>query len=76
MVTYMSLYGLTRGVANGTGPVLAGYLNDNISPASIWYGAGMVGLFAVSTFLIIARRFPHAGEVKPATVLPVKLDGD
>ena len=29
---YMSLYGLAQGVASGIGPVLAGYMNDNISP--------------------------------------------
>ncbi len=73
---YMSLYGLTQGVANGVGPVLAGYLNDNISPTSIWYGAGMVGIFAVSTFLLISKRFPHQGDLTPAPVAPVKIDGD
>ena len=67
---YMSLYGLSQGVAMGIGPVLAGYMNDNISPVSIWYGAGVIGLFAVFIFLIISRRYPHTPEEKPALATP------
>jgi MFS family permease len=67
---YMSLYGLSQGVATGIGPILAGYLNDNISPVSIWYGAGMVGFFAVSIFLILFRRYPHPPAGKPVLASP------
>ena len=73
---YMSLYGLSQGVAQGIGPVLAGFLNDNISPVSIWYGAGLVGLCAVTTFLVISRLFPHTGEIKPVVISPSHLNGD
>ena len=73
---YMSLYGLSQGVAQGIGPILAGFLNDNVSPVSIWYGAGVVGLCAVTTFLVIARIFPHTGEIKPASVTTSQANGD
>jgi MFS family permease len=53
---YMSLYGLTWGVAAGIGPVLAGFLNDNLGPLFIWYGAGMIGLTSSLFFLALARR--------------------
>jgi MFS family permease len=53
---YMSLYSLSQGVASGIGPVMAGFMNDNISPVSIWYGAGFVGFLAVITFLMLSHR--------------------
>lgn len=53
---YMSLYGLTWGVASGTGPILGGFLNDNLGPRSIWYGGAVIGLISVLGFLFLARR--------------------
>jgi len=53
---YMSIYGLTWNVASGTGPVLAGFLNDKIAPVAIWYGGFVIGLFSVASFRIISRR--------------------
>lgn len=52
---YMSLYGLTWGVAGGTGPVLGGLLNDWISPQAIWIGGGIVGFTSVFLFLWMWR---------------------
>ncbi len=48
---YMSIYGLTWGVATGIGPVLGGWLNDTFRPQAIWYGGGLVGLCSVLAFL-------------------------
>lgn len=53
---YMSIYGLTWGVASGIGPVLGGFLNDTISPVSIWYGGMIIGLVSTLSFVIISRR--------------------
>ncbi|MGE5601618.1 MAG: MDR family MFS transporter [Nitrososphaerales archaeon] len=50
---YMGLYGLTWSVAFGIGPVLGGWLNDNISPAATWVGGLVVGLVAVVGFLAL-----------------------
>ncbi len=53
---YMSIYGLTWSVASGIGPLLGGFLNDNIAPVAIWYGAGIIGLSSVLAFLVLARQ--------------------
>jgi MFS family permease len=53
---YMSIYGLTWGVASGIGPVLGGFLNDTIAPVSIWFGGLLIGLIATLSFLWISRR--------------------
>jgi MFS family permease len=65
---YMSIYGLTWGVATGIGPVLGGVLYDTLGPATIWVGAFVIGLFSTIGFLLLrrsARRPPslqRAGE--------------
>lgn len=51
---YMSLYGLTWPLGSGVGPLLGGWLNDNISPQAIWYGALVIGLLSSSGFLLLA----------------------
>jgi MFS family permease len=53
---YMSIYGLTWGVASGIGPVIGGVLNDNIGPLWIWVGAGLAGLVSVAGFLLLSRQ--------------------
>ena len=53
---YMSLYGLTWGVASGTGPVFGGFLNDNIGPRAIWFGGAAVGMVSVMGFIFLSRQ--------------------
>lgn len=53
---YMSLYGLTWGVASGIGPVMGGFLNDNLGPFYIWYGAGVIGLVSSLSFVLLILR--------------------
>jgi len=53
---YMSLYGLTWSLAAGIGPLLGGFLNDNVAPVAIWYGAGLIGLTSVAAFTVLALR--------------------
>lgn len=53
---YMSLYGLTWGVASGIGPVFGGLLNDHIGPRAIWYGGAVVGVASTLAFLYLDRR--------------------
>lgn len=53
---YMSLYGLTWGVAAGIGPLLGGILNDQFGPSAIWLGAAMVGMMAFMAFLVLSVR--------------------
>jgi MFS family permease len=54
---YMSIYGLTWGIAAGIGPILGGFLNDNIGPTAIWYGGLLVGLVAAGLFVILGIRY-------------------
>ena len=48
---YMSLYWFGWGVSRTLAPLIGGYLNDNISPRSIWIGGLLFGL--TSTFGLI-----------------------
>jgi MFS family permease len=61
---YMSVYSLTVGIARGIGPVFGGMLNDNLSPAAIWYGGSAAGILAFIWFLglFFQRRNRDAAE--------------
>jgi MFS family permease len=65
---YMSVYGLTWSIGFGIGPVIGGFLNDNLAPVAIWYGGLVMGLAAALGFLLLARlgraqvRFKHRGD--------------
>ena len=54
---YMSLYGLTWGVASGVGPVLGGLLNDQFGPKAIWYGGAAIGLAGSLLFMGLVQRY-------------------
>jgi MFS family permease len=56
---YMSIYGLTWGVAAGIGPVLGGLLNDRLGPQYPWVGAFLIGLLSAAGFFLQARRPPQ-----------------
>jgi MFS family permease len=53
---YMSIYGLTWGVAAGLGPVLGAFLNDTLGPTTIWVGAFVIGMTGTASFLLLMRR--------------------
>jgi MFS family permease len=53
---YMSIFSLTWGIAQGIGPVAGGYLSDNFGIATPWFGGGVVGLFALTAFLLLERK--------------------
>ena len=55
---YMSIFTLTWGAAAGIGPLLGGFLNDNLGPVYIWYGGLLIGLSSTFIFLLLARRAP------------------
>jgi MFS family permease len=48
---YMSIYGLSWGIATGIGSLLGGILNDQLGPKAIWYGAFIIGSCAIIGFL-------------------------
>jgi MFS family permease len=53
---YMGLFGITWGVGFGIGPVLGGWLNDQVAPAATWCGAFVIGLTGAMGFLFLLRR--------------------
>ncbi len=63
---YMSLYTLTWGLSTGIGPVLGGFLSDNLGPKFIWYGGGLIGLISVMVFLSLRRSTPGKNENLPS----------
>jgi len=64
---YMSLLALTWGAGSLVGPLMGGFLNDNISPASIWYGGGAAGIMGSIIFLVLVIK---TGGDKPAVDKP------
>ncbi len=69
---YMGLYGLTWGVAFGIGPVLGGWLNDNVSPIATWIGGMLIGFIAVLGFLALQRL---RGQPTRLAESPAPVDG-
>ncbi len=54
---YMSFYWFAWGIARGAAPLIAGFLNDNISPRSIWVGGLVIGLVStIGLFIFTARN--------------------
>ena len=64
---YMSLLALTWGAGSMVGPLMGGFLNDNISPASIWFGGGAAGIMGSIIFLVLVIK---TGGDKPAVNKP------
>jgi MFS family permease len=52
---YMGVFSLTWGISFGIGPVLGGYLNDNLAPVAIWYGGLLIGLLAMLGFILLRK---------------------
>lgn len=60
---YMSVYGLTWGAGFAIGPVLGGFLNDQLAPVAIWYGGLAMGLAATLGFGLLGRALrSHDGD--------------
>ena len=55
---YMSVAGLTWSAAAGIGPLIGGFLNDNVAPVATWYGGFVVGIMGILGFLILSRKQP------------------
>jgi MFS family permease len=53
---YMSVFGLTWGVAMGIGPLFGGVLSDALGPTAPWLMGGIAGLTAALMFTLQARH--------------------
>ena len=54
---YMSLHWLGWGIARALAPILGGFLNDNISPRSIWIGGLLLGITSAFGLLLLNRVY-------------------
>ena len=52
---YLSIYGLTWGIASGVASPMGGFLSDTYGTQYIWYGAALVGVLGVFSFLLLDR---------------------
>jgi MFS family permease len=62
---YMSVFGLSWRIGIGVGPILGGFLNDNLGPKAIWHGGALIGLVSVVIFLALVRRAKEREEPNP-----------
>lgn len=62
---YMSVYWLAWGLARTSSPLLGGYLNDAISPRSIWIGGLLIGLTS-ALGLFTLNRLTKPKAARPA----------
>jgi MFS family permease len=53
---YMSISGLTWSAALGIGPIIGGFLNDQIAPVAIWYGGFTIGILSLLGFYLLSRK--------------------
>jgi MFS family permease len=72
---YMSIYGLTWGIAAGIGPVFGGFLNDNIGPAATWYGGLLVGFVAAAIFAVLGFHYSNTLNT-PTSPAPLNEQAD
>ena len=52
---YFGILGLSWPLAAGIGPVVGGYLNDNVSPVSMWVAASAMALLGALGFILLTR---------------------
>jgi MFS family permease len=52
---YMGVLEIMYPVATGIGPVIGGFLNDNVAPVAMWYNAAAMTLIGAVWFLWLAR---------------------
>lgn len=64
---YMGIYSLTWNVAAGIGPLMGGFLGDNLGPKSTWIGGLLIGLISIVGFVVIRRV--GSGRVQAAEAL-------
>ena len=63
---YMSIHGMTWGIASGIGPLMGGILSDTISPHAPWFAAGASGFISIFFYLLLAKKLKNKGMNQPA----------
>jgi MFS family permease len=65
---YMAIAGLSWGISFAVGPYLAGLIMDHLNPNLLWIASGIIGLLAVSGFIVLDRvhHSPAPIQAEPA----------
>jgi MFS family permease len=66
---YMGIYSLTWNVAAGIGPLMGGFLGDNLGPKSIWIGGLLIGLVSIFGFIAIRRAGNGRAQAAEALIM-------
>jgi len=53
---YMSIHGMTWGIASGIGPLTGGILSDTISPHAPWFAAGASGFISILFYFLLEKK--------------------
>ena len=61
---YMSVYWLAWGISRSSAPLIGGWLNDHISPHSIWVGGLLIGLSSTVGLMWLSRQTPRQSLVE------------
>lgn len=54
---YMSVHGMTNGLASAVGPLLGGALNDYVSPRSPWLSGALFSTISVLLYYLLFRKW-------------------
>jgi len=71
---YMGVYGIVGGMAWGVGPILNGYVYDNVAPVSVWYVSLTLAMVSTLAFTLMGRmgalspRPSATGDPEPKTI--------
>lgn len=60
---YMAIFGFVWVIPAAIGPLLAGFIMDNVAPHWVWYNALLLGLAAAALFALMHRREARVGEL-------------
>jgi len=56
---YMSIHGMTWGLASGIGPVTGGILSDTISPHAPWFVAGATSFISIIFYFLLSKKLKN-----------------
>lgn len=65
---YMSIHGLTWGLASGIGPLTGGILSDTISPHAPWFAASAAGFVSIFFYFLLLRNMKNKPVGNPIRI--------
>ena len=62
---YMSIHGMTWGIASGIGPLMGGILSDTISPHAPWFAAGAISFVSIFFYYLFISQLKDKNINQP-----------